>query len=131
VPRYRIRLTRIQTAERSVRASTEEEALEKIEAEAQRPYGFIGGWQTTTTDAEVVAVEPVDGVTARAPDGGPLLFSVKDAAAYLGLSRNQLYELLNAGELDHVRLGRRMYVSRDAMVKFIEGNTKSGYHPHR
>lgn len=131
MPRYRIRLIRIQTAERSIRASDEEEALGKVQAEAERPYGLIGAWQTTTTDAEVIAVEPIDGVTARAPDGGPLLLSVKEAATLLGVSRNQLYELLNAGEMEHVRLGRRMYISRDAMTKFIEGNTRSGYQPYR
>lgn len=127
MPRYRIRLTRMQTAERSVRASDEDQALEKIQAEAARPYGLIGAWTTTTTDAEVISVEPVEGVGATAPDGTPLLLSVKDAAIHLGIPRNQLYELLNAGEMEHVRIGRRMYISRDALAKFIEGNTRSGY----
>ena len=53
--------------------------------------------------------------------------SIKDAAAHLGITTGRVYELVNAGEIDHVRVGRRTYVSRVALSKFIETNTRSGY----
>lgn len=59
--------------------------------------------------------------------------SIKDTAAHLGIPSGRVYELVNTGEIDHVRVGRRTYISRDAVTKFIETNTGSGYqgdYPH-
>jgi len=67
---------------------------------------------------------------AVAADGGRLLLSVSEAAKRLGISRGRLYELVNRGEIDSVSIGRRRLVSRDALAKFIEANTTTGYRPH-
>ena len=53
--------------------------------------------------------------------------SIKDAAAHLGLPYGRLYELVNAGEIDHVRVGRRTYISRVSLTKYIDENTRTGY----
>ena len=127
--RYRIRVTRVQVAERSVLAKDEEHAMDKVRTELDQPYGFFGRWQTTATEAEIVAVEPRDGVTPTVPGEGPLLMSIKDAGAHLALPYGRVYELVNAGEIDHVRVGRRTYISRASVTKFIEENTRSGYQP--
>ena len=50
--RYRIRVTRLQVAERSVVGRDEDHALEKVSSELEQPFGFLGKWQTTNTDAE-------------------------------------------------------------------------------
>ncbi len=55
--------------------------------------------------------------------------SIKDAAAHLGIPYGRVYELVNAGEIDHARVGRRTYISRVSLTKFIEENTRSGYQP--
>jgi excisionase family DNA binding protein len=125
--RYRIRVTRVQVAERSVRAKDEEHAMDKVRTELDQPYGFLGQWQTTTTEAEIIAVEPREDVTPTLPGEGPLLMSIKDAAAHLGIPYGRLYELVNAGEIDHVKVGRRTYISRASLTKFIEENTRTGY----
>jgi excisionase family DNA binding protein len=62
-------------------------------------------------------------------DGGPLLLSVKDAAAHLGISRGLMYQLLNRGEIESVRIGQRRVVSREAMNRFIETNSRSTDRP--
>src|SRR6266487_2787294 len=103
--RYRIRVTRVQVVERSVLAKDEEHAMDRVRTELDQPYGFLGYWQTTATEAEIIAVEPRDGVAPTLPGGGPLLMSIKDAAAHLGIPYGRLYELANAGEIDHVRVG--------------------------
>src|SRR6266705_851003 len=95
--RYWIRVTRVQVAERSVLA------MDKDRAELDQPYGFFGRWETTATEAEIVAVEPREGVTPTIPGEGSLLMSIKDAAAHLRLPYSRLYELVNAGEIDHVK----------------------------
>jgi hypothetical protein len=35
---------------------------------------------------------------------------------------------MSAGEIEHVRIGRRVLVARSALTKFIEVNTRSGYY---
>jgi excisionase family DNA binding protein len=53
--------------------------------------------------------------------------SIKGAAAHLGISSGRLYGLVNAGEVDHVRVGRRTYISRVSLTKLIDENTRTGY----
>lgn len=125
--RYRIRITRVQVADRSLLAKDEEHAMEKIRADLDKRYGLLGQWQTASTEAEIIAVEPLDGLTPTVPGEGPLLMSIKNAAAHLGIPPGRAYELVNAGEIDHVRVGKRTYISRAALTKFIETNTRSGY----
>jgi excisionase family DNA binding protein len=122
--RYRVRVTRGQVAERTVSAVDEEAAVEKIRAELDRPYSFLGLWKVVSTDVEIVAEEPALGTTPRLPGEGPLLLSVKDAADHLGIGRSSLYQLMATGEIETVDIGRRRYISREAMTKFIETNTR-------
>jgi len=64
---------------------------------------------------------PVDGGSDQ-----PLLFSVKGAAQKLGISTGSLYTLINSGEIEHVRVGRRILISRAGLTKFIEVNSRVG-----
>jgi excisionase family DNA binding protein len=125
--RYRVVVSRVQVAERYVRAVDEEEAAKRIQDELDRPYGFFAAWKTTGTDIDI---QEVESALQKAPpplnEGGTLLLSLKDAAVQLGISRTALYQLVNASEIQHVRVGSRMYVSRDALKAFIEANTHVG-----
>jgi hypothetical protein len=55
--RYKVVVTRVQVAERFVRATSEQDATEKVQAEFDRPYGYFGSWKTTTSEIEVVEAE--------------------------------------------------------------------------
>lgn len=99
--RYRIRITRVQVAERSVLAKDEEHAMEKISAELDKPYGLLGQWQPASTEAEIVAVEPRDGLTPTIPGEGPLLMSIKDTATHLE-SAEELMEAAGLMSFDEV-----------------------------
>lgn len=127
--RYKIIVSRVQTAERHVRAVTEEDAMRKVQEELERPYGFLGGWTTIATDMDVVTAEsPLgDSSSVQINTDDTFLLSIKAAAKYLGLSYNTLYELVNRGEISHVKIGSRRYVSRDQLNTFIEANTYTGY----
>ena len=57
----------------------------------------------------------------------PMVFSVKGAAAKLGGSQGSFYELVRSGEIEHIRVGKRILISRGALEKFIETNTRVGY----
>ena len=131
--RYKIVVSRVQTAERHVRAVSEEEAIRKVQEELERPYGFLGGWTTVGTDVDIVTAESVlgEGVPAQLGPNGSFLLSVKAASRHLGLSTFVLYELINRGEIAHVMIGSRRYISRDQISAFIEANTHTGYHLRR
>lgn len=127
--RFRIRVARVQSVERVVNATDEQAAIVKIESELQKPYGLIGSWTTVDTQIEIVGTEPVAGVSSAEVGEGPLLLSVAAAAKHLGLSRGSLYELINRGEIEHVRIGRRILIAREGLnraprhtlVDFVQG----------
>jgi hypothetical protein len=75
--RYKIIVRRVQTAERHVRAADEEAAAQKIQAELDRPYGFLGAWQTIDTDLDIAESEnPLSGLPPQLTDqNGALLLS--------------------------------------------------------
>jgi excisionase family DNA binding protein len=131
--RYKIVVSRVQTAERHVRAISEEEAVRKVQEELGRPYGFLGTWKTTGTDMDIVSIDTVldDRVPPKVSTEGSLLLSVKAASRHLGLSATMLYELINRGEITYITVRSRRYISRDQINAFIEANTHTGYQPRR
>jgi len=131
--RYKIVVSRVQTAERQVRAISEEEAIRKVQEELEHPYGFLGGWKTIGTDMDIVSIDSVldDHVPAQVSSEGSFLLSVKAASRHLGLSTSVLYELINRGEIGHVMIGSRRYISRDRINDFIEAHTHTGFEPRR
>ena len=50
----------------------------------------------------------------------PKLLRIEDAAAALGIGRSKLYELLAAGTLPVVKIGRRALVPTRAIEEFAE-----------
>ena len=78
-----------------------------------KPYGFFGRWETKTLDLEVVGWESKLGERqGSVPLEGPLLVSVNEAAKLLGISRASLYEMIRAGEIEHVRVGKQVLAAR-------------------
>ncbi len=125
--RYRVMVSRVQVSERYVRAVDEQDAARKVQEELDRPYGFIGGWRTVDTDLDVVEAEsPLHQAPGPLREGGPALLSLKQAAAHLGISYGTLWQLVRGGEIDHVEIGTRRFISRDALTTFIEANTRRG-----
>jgi excisionase family DNA binding protein len=125
--RFRVVVTRAQVTERFIRAADEEDAAKRIQEELDRPYGFLGSWKTTNTGMEITEVESSLREGAPALKGeGKMLLSVKESAAHLGISYSQLYELIRTGEIQHVAIGRRRYISRDGLKAFIEANSHVG-----
>lgn len=53
---------------------------------------------------------------------------IDDAAQYLGISRRSVYRLIEAGELDRVKIGRRTVVLRescdDYLVRLADGSVQ-------
>jgi len=55
-----------------------------------------------------------------------LLYTVPEVAEMVGLGRSKLYELIAAGELESVRIGRATRVPASALARFVEDLRESG-----
>lgn len=130
--RYKVVVTRVQVAERFVRAPTEEDAAAKMQEEVDRPYGYFGSWKTTATEIDVVEAEETTVIhPTHLSSDGPMLLSIKDAAKALGITYSTLYQMINQGDVEHVQVGSRKYLAREKLLEFIEHNTHKGYYRAR
>ena len=127
--KFTVMVTRVQVAERSVHATDEESAARKVQEEFDRPYGYFGSWKTVSSEVEVTERESVlSNAPSSLSSSGSLLLTLKDAGTALGISYSTINELVNRGDLEHVVVGSRKYVAREALLQFIEDNTHRGYH---
>lgn len=51
---------------------------------------------------------------------GKLLFTTGEAASLLGMSRSRLYQLLAAGSIDSVSIGRSRRIPAPALWEYVE-----------
>lgn len=49
----------------------------------------------------------------------PLVFSVREAAAMLGVGRNTVYALVHTGHLSGVRVGRQIRIPRNELFRYL------------
>jgi excisionase family DNA binding protein len=49
-----------------------------------------------------------------------LLCPIPEACAEIGIGRSKLYQLIQAGEIEAIRLGKRRLVVRESLIAFIE-----------
>jgi excisionase family DNA binding protein len=49
----------------------------------------------------------------------PLAYSIKEAARVSSLGRTRLYELINEGQLEITRIGRRTLISAASLKKLV------------
>lgn len=55
------------------------------------------------------------------------LMTVSEAAKFLGISRSALYNIMDAGELPYVKLGRARRIPRRSVVDLATGNLLGGW----
>ncbi|HVC40455.1 MAG TPA: helix-turn-helix domain-containing protein [Candidatus Saccharimonadales bacterium] len=65
----------------------------------------------------------VRGGVYGAAEEAPLLLTVRDVEQQLQLGRTRTYELLRAGEIPAIRIGRVLRVPRDALLQWIDAHT--------
>jgi excisionase family DNA binding protein len=61
------------------------------------------------------------------------LFTVREAAKLLGLSRTKVYELIRSGDLESFHIGRSRRIARQALDRFVAklDNAVDGPHDAR
>jgi excisionase family DNA binding protein len=72
--------------------------------------------------AERASVDGVEGETgeAMAAAVAPLLLTIPQAASVLAVGRTTVYELIGAGDLEAVHIGRSVRVPVDALRSFVD-----------
>jgi excisionase family DNA binding protein len=55
------------------------------------------------------------------------LMTVRDAEEFLHLSRSTLYQMMDAGELAYVKLGRSRRIPRRAVLELAASNLRGGW----
>lgn len=50
----------------------------------------------------------------------PEILTVSEAARFLRMGRNQLYEAIGRNEIPHRRIGRTIRLSRSALVRWLD-----------
>lgn len=58
----------------------------------------------------------------------PLLLTVRDAAGLLSIGRSTLYELIAAGEIEVVHIGRSVRVPTVELVAFVDRRSQAPAH---
>jgi excisionase family DNA binding protein len=54
-----------------------------------------------------------------------MLLGLKDAAKALGISHSTLYQMTGQGDIEWVSMGNRKYISRESLLEFIKGETRT------
>lgn len=125
--RYKVVVTRVQIAERWIRAADEENAARKVREEFEKPYAYFGHWETKGSEIEIVEAEQTTIMKPNPLDeSGPMMLTLKHAAGALGVPYSAIYELTKRGDMEYIRIGSRKYVSRESLVSFIRENTQRG-----
>jgi hypothetical protein len=125
--RFKVAVTRVQVAERWIRAVDEEDAARKVREEFEKPYAYFGHWDTKASEIDIIEAEEITVVRPNLLDeSGPMLLSIKDAAEALGIPHRALGVLAAQGDIECTRIGTRKYVSRDAIFAFVQANTRRG-----
>jgi excisionase family DNA binding protein len=124
--KYKVIVTRVQEAERFVRATAEDDAAAQVQAEFDRPYGYFGSWKTTSSEIDVIEAEQTTVIGPKAlSNEGPLLLPLKDAAKALGISYSTIYQLVNPGDIEHVVIGTRRSSSPERRCSVSSKRTHS------
>lgn len=53
-----------------------------------------------------------------------LTLSVREAAAHLGIGRNRVYDLIRAGDLPHLRIGKTIRIPTETLAAWIAARTE-------
>jgi len=105
-------------------------------ANLARPVGpdaAVGGWEERVaarvrSRARPLRTEPP--ITDDSDQHQPLLLTVVQAARVLNIGRTTAYELIAAGELEVVHIGRAARVPADAVHQFV-ARRRAGVHGYR
>lgn len=66
----------------------------------------------------------------KSTESRPLAFSTADAARAVGLGVNTLRRAIARGELEHVRIGRAMRVTRGALESWLASRSSRDWRPY-
>lgn len=61
----------------------------------------------------------MSGTIYRSLEELPLVLRVEDLMSVLGVGRNTAYELVRSGQIESIRVGRQLRITKQALVAFM------------
>lgn len=61
----------------------------------------------------------MSGTIYRSLEELPLVLRVEDLMSVLDIGRNTAYELVRSGQIDSIRVGRQLRITKQALVAFM------------
>jgi len=77
---------------------------------------------TTSALTQYIAAEPGDRRQIERDAGSSEVLTVDEAAEFLRIGRNQLYDAIGRGDVPHRRIGKVIRLSRSALVRWLGGS---------
>jgi len=72
-----------------------------------------------------------NGADAARPEAGPrLAYSVREAAAVLGVSQSTMHRLVREGEVPSITIGSRVLVPVKAFAEWVDSRVEAGGRDH-
>ena len=94
------------------------EEVEEVESRERGWPRLSGAWKNSTRRHEAVGIE--SGEASAVAGVVPLLLTIPQAAAVLAVGRTTVYELIGAGDLEAVHIGRSARVPVAALEDYVE-----------
>jgi excisionase family DNA binding protein len=118
--RYHVWVSQLRTLDLEIDAGSREEAERQARLQLSAPSDEVG-WLASATVLKVSEADSSRSKPAPASVEPRKLFAVPQAADILGIGRTTLYGLIKSGELQSVSVGRRRFVARDQLERFVAG----------
>ena len=67
----------------------------------------------------------------KSNDELPLVMNAKDIAGYLGISITSAYYVLNSKDFPVLKIGKRMLVTKDNFLNWLNSNNEVTFHEKR
>ena len=95
-------------------------AIDILEQIASQPYQPPHAAAASASAPPATSSRPLDAVSGIAPS--KIAYTIKEAAAAIGLSRSTIYKLMASGELQTIRIGQRRLIRAEALSRLLTGS---------
>ena len=95
-------------------------AIDILEHIASQPYQPPHAAPASAPPPSATSSRPLDAVSGIPPS--KIAYTIKEAAAAIGLSRSTIYKLMASGELQTIRIGQRRLIRAEALNRLLTGS---------
>lgn len=124
--RFKVAVTKVEVMECWVRANDEDAAIQQVRDALQRPFAYVGAWDTKAAEIAVIETDTAVPKPDLLTESGPALLGLREAGEVLGVPYSAIYRMTRRGDIDYTLIGSKKYISRDTLTAFIQHHTQTG-----